>query len=182
MQLLQAISRPLTSFFEIAPREYASFTFDEGARATARNLIIALCVGIILAAFYAFYQKQVPGAVVRAILRAKAFDPESAKTAEELGLQKNPFLRRELRKNMTLKRIIKVVQPPKSESGEAENTTEEPRYYIPEEMKYRAEVRYENKGNGLFGLIFTIIVTLGLGILLIKTLPAILGLFDYILK
>lgn len=176
MQLLQAVRHPLASFFEIAPREYASFTFDESARTTARNLIIALCVGIILAAFYAFYQKQVPGAVVRAILRAKAFDPESAKTAEELGLQKNPFLRHELRKNMTLKRLIKIAE------DEAPSENSAPRYYIPEDLKYRAEVRYENKGNGVFGLIFTILVTLGLGILLIKTLPAILGLFDYILK
>ena len=76
-----------------------------------------------------------------------------------------------MERNTTLQRLIRTVEA----DGEV-------RYYIPEELKYRAEVRYEAKGNGLFGLIFTILVTLGLGILLIKTLPAILGLFDYILK
>ncbi|MBR6727543.1 MAG: hypothetical protein IKM08_05075 [Clostridia bacterium] len=182
---------PLASFFDIAPREYANFTFDEAARTTVRNIILAFCIGVILATLYTLYQKQVPGAIVRAILRAEAFTPDSAKSAEELGLVKNPFFRYELRRNMTLKRLIKTVRPEdvkkkdeKEAAPQESDTATEPvlRYYIPEELKYRAEIRYESKGNGLFGLIFTVVVTAGLGILLIKLLPVILILFDNVMN
>ena len=166
----------LASFWEIAEREYTNFKFDAAARTTARNLIFAIAVGIILAAFYMAYQKQVPGAIVRAILRAEAFSEENAKTAEELGLTKNFFIRHELKKNQTLKRLIKRVKTVETEGEDAVV-----RYYIPEDLKYRAEIRYDKKGNGLFGLIFTIVATVGLCILLIKLLPAILSLFDYII-
>ena len=92
---------------------------------------------------------------------------------------------------MTLKRLIKTVRPEdvkkkdeKEAAPQESDTATEPvlRYYIPEELKYRAEIRYESKGNGLFGLIFTVVVTAGLGILLIKLLPVILILFDNVMN
>ena len=161
----------LTAFWEIAEREYQSFSFDAQTRTTVRNIILAFCVGIILAAAYMFYQKQVPGAVVRAILRAEAFSAESAKTASELGIDRKRLLCHELERNTTLQRLIRTVEA----DGEV-------RHYIPEELKYRAEVRYEAKGNGLFGLIFTIVATIALGIAVIKLLPGILSIFDNFLK
>ena len=48
----------LTAFWEIAEREYQSFSFDTQTRTTVRNIILAFCVGIILAAAYMFYQKR----------------------------------------------------------------------------------------------------------------------------
>ena len=168
---------PLLGFFDIAERQYSSFSFDAATRTTVRNIIFAFCAGIILAAIYMMYQKQVPGAVVRAILRAEAFSAEKAMTAEELGLSKNFFFRYELEHNLTLKRLIQRVE---SENDEGEGAPT--RYFIPEELKYRAEVRYDKKGNGLFGLIFTVVVTVILGIVIIKLLPAVLTLFDKILK
>ncbi len=164
------------SFFSIAEREYKSFTFDASDRATVRNVILAFCIGIILAALYMLYQKRVPGAVIRAFLRAEAFSEEAAKTPEELGLANNPFYRYELKHNLTLKRFLRAV-----EKSEDENELQT-RYFIPEELKYRAEIRYDKKGSGLFSLILTIVLTVGLGIAVIKLLPAVLTLFDNLLK
>ena len=170
-------SLSLASFFSIEARDYTSFTFDAGARATARNVILAFAVGILLAALYAFYQKNVPGSIVRAILRAEAFDESSAKTAAELGLGKNVFLLFELKHNATLKKLVTRVS-----REAAEGETAEEAYYIPEELKYRAEVRYEKEGNGPMALIVTAVLTVVLAILLIRLMPTLLTVADNLLK
>lgn len=167
----------LASFFTIEAREYTHFVVDAGTRTTLRNLIIALAVGIALASLYAFYQKNVPGLLVHALLRAEAFTPEAAKTAEELGLEKNPFVWFEFKHNTMLKRVVTCIERT-TEEGEAPLLA----YYIPEELKYRAEVRYEKKGNGPIALIITMIATVLLAILLIRLAPALIGIVDNMIK
>lgn len=166
----------LGSLFSIAEREYKSFSFDASDRAAVRNVILAFCIGIILAAAYMLYQKKVPGAVIRAFLRAEAFSAESAKTPAELELASNPFYRFELKHNLTLKRFLCAAEP------EQEADVTQTRYFIPEELKYRAELRYDKEGSGWFSLILTIVLTIGLGIAVIKLLPAVLSLFDNFIK
>lgn len=168
----------LASFFSIEARDYTNFTFDADARATARNVIIAFAIGILLAAFYAFYQKNVPGAIVRALLHAEAFDENSAKTAAELGFGKNIFILFELKHNIALKKSVTRISRENAEEGDM---TEEA-YYIPEELKYRAEVRYEKEGNGPAALIFTAVLTVVLAIMLIRLMPALLTVIDHLLK
>ncbi|MBQ5754334.1 MAG: hypothetical protein IIV90_01580, partial [Oscillospiraceae bacterium] len=58
---------------------------------------------------------------------------------------KNPFVLFEIDRNAVLKRFVKRVEP--TEDGE------EVRYYIPEELKYDADVRFEAKGNGVTALV-----------------------------
>ena len=58
------------------------------------------------------------------------------------------------------------------------DTVAEVRYYIPEELKYRAEIRFEQKGNGLFALVFTCAAAVGLAVLVIALLPWFLGVID----
>jgi uncharacterized membrane protein affecting hemolysin expression len=47
----------LASFFTIEARDYQNFSFDADARTMVRNLILAFCIGILLAALYSLYQK-----------------------------------------------------------------------------------------------------------------------------
>lgn len=168
----------LASFFSIEARDYTNFTFDADARATARNVIIAFAIGILLAAFYAFYQKNVPGAIVRALLHAEAFDENSAKTATELGFGKNIFILFELKHNIALKKSVARIS---RKNAEEDDMTEEA-YYISEELKYRAEVRYEKEGNGPAALIFTAVLTVVLAVMLIRLMPTLLTVIDHLLQ
>ena len=103
---LQSLS--LFSFFNIEAREYANFTFDAAARGMTRNVILGLCAVMLLVSLYALYQKYVPGAIVRAILKAKAHSKDTAKTTEELGLEKNPLVLMELKFNLSLKKLLRM--------------------------------------------------------------------------
>ena len=170
----------LASFFTIEARDYANFTFDASARATLRNVILAFCIGILLACLYTLYQKLVPGGIVRAILKAQAHTPEAAKTLAELGLDKNPLYRFELQHNAMLGKMISRAQTPSD--NESETADQEERFYVSEENKYRAEIRFDKKGNGVVGLAVTAALTVVLAILLIKLTPAVLGMVDNLLK
>ena len=174
----------LASFFTIEAREYVHFSFDASARATVQTVILAFCIGILLASLYMLYQKLVPGNIIRAILKAEAHTPEAAKTLTELGLDKNPLYRFELRRNAVLKKTVLCTSEQETgedESEKAESAAKEERFYIPEEDKYRAEVRFDKKGNGVVGLVVTAILTVALAILLIKLTPAVLGMIDTLL-
>ena len=157
----------LLSVFSIEAREYQHFTFDAAARSTARNVIFALCIGIVLASVYAAYQRGVVGKPVRALLAAGALSPESAKTLADLSLDRNPFVGFELSHNRVLQGLIKTLE------GEGDT-----RYYIPEELKYRAEVRFDAKGFGVFSLLLTAVVAAGLAFALIALLPTFLTIVD----
>ena len=163
------IGAPLAaSFFKVAVKEYEKLSFTEADAATATLLIYGVCIGVVLAALYTFYYQQVPGGVVRALLRAEAFSEETAKTVEELGL--SSLALRELTRGKALRRVVSRV--------EGENT----HYYIPEQDKYRVEIRFDKKGNGVTGLILTAVLSFVLAIVLVKLFPVILNMIDGFMK
>ena len=76
-----------------------------------------------------------------------------------------------------LKRVVTRVDLP-AQDGEGSRAA----YYIPAELKYRAEIRYEKKGNGPLSLIITAIATILVAILLIRLAPALIGIVDNLIK
>ncbi|MBE6702457.1 MAG: hypothetical protein E7585_03480 [Ruminococcaceae bacterium] len=191
----------LASFFSIEARDYINFTFDDATREMTRNVILGVCIVMILVSLYALYQKHVPGAIVRAILKAEAHTKETAKTAEELGLQKNVLALFELKTNLSLKKLIRLANQesdtdiendtdqktadPVSAASEPDHPNEGEelaRFYIPEELKYRADNLFNKKANNLVGLLISTALILLFGIALIKLLPWILSLVDKMIK
>ena len=160
----------------LEPREYENFTFDSATAATVTSFVIALCLGIIVAALYNYYIHRVPGAAIRALLHAEALSPESAKTAAELGLSHSPLALWELTRGNSLARLTRLANDPQDEK--ADRRSPDARFYIPEELKYRAEIRFDKKGNGTFGLVFTCLLAVGVAALILALLPWFLGVID----
>ena len=173
--------RPLTAasalIFSLEAREYENFTLDAATANTIGSFVIALCLGIVVAALYSYYIHRVPGAVVRALLHAEAFSPEKAKTVAELGLLDKPLILWELTRGNSLVKYIRFVGDTPDENGiciQSPNT----RYYLLEEMKYRAGVRFDKKGDGTLGLILTCAISVVLAAMIIALLPWFLGVID----
>ena len=133
-----------------------------------RLVVIGVCVGIFLAALYNAYQKSVPGGLVRALLRAEALSPESAKSPQELGLRALALLSFELEHNTMLRRFVMEVQ---GEDGSL-------RYYIPQEQKYAADTRFEQGGNPVPALIIVGVLCALLAVGLLFGLPVIEQIID----
>ena len=105
------------SIFSMPAREYEHIAFDASARATAHTVILAIAIGIVLAALYNFYLKAVPGGVVRALLSAAALSDESAKSLAELGLARNPLYGFAAAHDPALRRVLRHAE---SAEGEGE--------------------------------------------------------------
>ena len=155
------------------------------ATKTLTTIVIAVCVGVILAALYNFYVRRVPGGVVRLLLSRGALSPETALSAEELGLLNKPFSLWELMRGITLRRLL-AIAPGSAEEEESADNEEAPitaktRFYIPEDKKERAEIRFNQEGNGVLGLVLTCVLSVVLGFLLLKLIPLALSMMEGIL-
>ena len=194
----------IANFFSIPAKEYEHFTLSYATAKTITTVVLAVCLGVILAALYNFYVRRVPGGVARLLLSREALSPEKALNAEELGLLDKPFALWELLRGVSLRHIVRAVTsaadtaenspaegeeapeegatPPKKKKGEQEPIFDaETRFYIPEELKYRTQVRFEKEGNGTGGLVLTCVCTIALGFLLIKLIPVVLTIIDSIM-
>ncbi len=165
-------------------------------------IVLGLCVGISIAAFAAAFNKRVLGGVVRKILAAEATSPESAKTLEELGLENKFIARYAVTKSTSVRRVVKCCEEqefvseqnaarteyearresdrkmPKFVEHEYEINPYADRFYIPEDIKYMADVKFEKRGTTWVGAIACTFVCIILFFVLVISIPNILHLVD----
>ena len=151
---------------------YFNELFASG-KGTFELVVVCIYIGIVAACAVAIYQRRLMGDYIRALIGAGALDREHAKTLAELGYEKRLPVKRALRGAGlfagTVYEASEEVEfdredhalPVYRESFDAEKA----RFYIPEPLKYRAEVRFEKKGSHIMALIagailFAVIVVL----------------------
>lgn len=147
------------------------------------NLIIwSLYIGILLATVFSYYQKRIVGGFVRHLMKNGANTPDNALTLAQLGYSKHPAIRRELSKPGPLRKMVWEVDDNyrMGENGVLYCAREKAldlnlgRFYIPEEKRIEAELRYEGKGNDLFAVIISVAVFFVIAVLACIWLPTIL--------
>ena len=168
----------VASLFEIQAKEYENFTFTAENAATARLVVLGICVGLFLAALYTLYLRLVPGQLVRYLLDKKANTPETALSLDDAQPHFQGLVLASLAHNATLQRLIKIA--PKKETEEGESAARA-RYYIPEENTYRAGSLYSKPGNAVLQVVLTFAGSVLLAILLCKLIPVALGMINAIL-
>ncbi len=170
--------------------QYENFSFGNSI-VTYRMMILAIMLGIIIAATVALYKKKVPGKMVRALHCAGANCPEKAKTLTELGLsgekgviyslghgtlgrmlysvEKNAYnekMRAELESGKKIK-LVSFKPNPVSD-----------RYYIPEDREKEMVKLFSEKGSGVLSYILTIAVCIIMAAMLFALVPWFLNLID----
>ncbi len=141
--------------------------FFTGSETTLASIIIPLVTGVIIAACAVLFNKQIIGKFVKRLFDENADSEQNAKTLEELGFQKNRILRYSLRDGSTLRKV--VMASPVSNDEEEKKTP--PRYYIPEEHAYRAEVIYNPDGSSVLTILIAIIMFIAVTLLLLVIIP-----------
>ena len=166
------------------------------------QMIAMMLIGVLIAAVATMFNKNVLGDFVRVILQHQAYSPEDAKTLEELGYLKNSTIRGALRRNVSLRRVVRCVeeenfaaeveiQRAAYEAQRAQNPSlpafveptyhmdvNQSHYYIAEKDKYMADIKFEKKGNNWFsfGLVVVCCVVLLFAVLFI--LPDVFQYMD----
>ena len=176
---------------------------DFGGLFSVQTLVIGLFLGLAAAGFLAVFNKQINGAFVERLMREGCMSPESAKTLPELDLADKLMLRYGVSHSVDLRRVVKCREEEDYEAESAKKADEyaemcktNPRlpkkftpkpfkvdpdahhFYIPEDMKYTAEIKFDRKGNSWLGAIIYAVVILVALVALIVFLPNILNLLD----
>ena len=195
-------------YFTVEFGTYENFSMGAGTANTVQTIVFAVAIGFIIAAFMAVYTRTVLGNFVRALLKSEAKDAESAKDLSSLGFFRSAAIRRELDRGVTLRKVVKCVQEeelraakePTDGEGESEvkatpvggkTLLEEPRfrpdfttarYYIPEDLRYRADIRFEKKGSGWGLMVGTVLISILIAGLICFLLPDIIQLADNLIS
>ena len=182
----------LKELFEYIKNEY--FTIDYGeysnlgldplnqSGVSIESLIIFAMIGMVIACFMGAFNKGTLGGFVRTLIRNDCLSPESAKTLGELGYLKNTAVRSSL-KNGYLKKYVNCVEDEQgilksSENKEGTVLFNDAHFYIPEEDKYKIEVRFEGKKTNPLTYVIMIVASIALTVFLIAILPDILAVLD----
>ena len=186
-------------YFSVDMGRYEHISIGSGSLITLQKVVLGICVGIIVAAAMACYDKNRLGAFVRAIVREQALCPDRAMTLSDLGFAGNRAVRTSLRSSNKLGRIVHSVEKDAydaqvaaaREAYVAEHGNDEgffmPQYrmdvnndhfYIPDEEHYRAEVRFDNRGSGWRAFMLVCIVAVMAAALICFLLPDMIQLVD----
>lgn len=87
---------------------YENLVFTETAP-TLLMIVGGLSVGVLIATFFAVFERYFIGKFLRTLLAREAKDPESALTLEEMGLARNGILKREISRAGVTRKLIAVV-------------------------------------------------------------------------
>lgn len=189
-------------YFTLDISQYDNLDLSIGGSGGVINLswaIVALCLGIVLAAIFGVYEKRGLGEFVRKLIYEECYSPESAKTLAELGFLKNAAIRGALRSG-SLSKIVVCTQKqaydaqiaqkkaeyeqyaakdsPKFKSIRYKINYETDTFYIPKDASYAADVRYDKKGSGIGAVLIAILIALLLAVFIIFILPDMLQLLD----
>ena len=180
--------------------DYQYIELGSGSMFSFQTIVIGFIVGAILASVSFIFNKRVLGDFVRALLSVDAHSPEEARTLEQLGYLKNTTIRSALKRGTSLRRVVKCVeeeaylaqQEQKRLQFEAENTDPKQKfkeipfvmdpstahYYIPEQLRYTADIKFEQKGTNWLVFAGVVIGAVAVGLLAIWMLPELLQMAD----
>ena len=149
---------------------------------TLKTIVWVVFFGVLFGSFYAYYQRRLLGDILRALISREAQDEKSAKTLDEIGYGKGikkSFACFALRKGSGLRRTVCAVYEEKPAEkkhpdqlfAKAPKLENEQKYYVPEEKRIVAEVRYDGEGTNLKTLVIAVAALLAAAILIVSFLP-----------
>lgn len=130
---------------------------------TLALILYPMLIGLIIGVMVVLFNKQVIGKLVKKLLDDKISTDGTAKTLEELGFGKSRTLKFLLRDGTTLRKMVKT--------AENDGKTSAPRYYIPEDCAYRAEVTYNPDGSSVITVVIAIIMFAALTLIMMTLIP-----------
>ena len=204
IELFEAIN----NFFNPDLSGYTNFSFGSSL-VSAHAIIWGLYIGMLLASVRMIYIKTCHGKLVRGLLTKEALYPDRAMTLAELGLEKYLPVLLGLR-GTVLKKVVRSIEYDEytsnvkrdyaeyeaSREAAKQNGARAPKlitrkftkkptechYYISEESRYTAEMRYTQNGSGYGTFFFVMFIGFICVLIIYALLPGILSLTDGVLN
>ena len=189
-------------YFTIDMPYLENFSIKTGGLVSIRGLIVGIAIGIVIASACTIYNKRYIGSFVRRVISCQCFDAKSAKTLYDLGYLKNAGIRSVIKSGGSLSRWVRCaeedefladIEKKRAEFDETHKDDQtkskfiEPEFkrdlntmhfYIPEEKKYTAEIRFDDKGANIGVFIVVVIAAILLCAFICYFLPDLLKMID----
>lgn len=179
----QDLAQNIRTFFHPDLSGTTNIHFGSEALVNLPVIVFGLFIGVMLAAFYVIYTSLAQGVLVRKLLEREIHTPEEAKTLAELGLEKNILVKLGLHNRYTLRRVVKSAGCGSEGAADGKAVAlKNERFYIPEEDKYTASMRFRSGGNGLPTLLFVFFVSIACIVLIFALAPEIIRFLDNVLS
>ena len=176
---------------------YTYENFDLNLNSASCLFIIGgIYIGILLGVALSLIVRVHSHRIVKALVDRGALDRDHAATLDDLGLGKNPFVRRMLREDGSLRRLVLCANeedfperklsplrrfwhdkflrdplPPKTDFALA-------RFYLPEEKRVTAEVRFPAEGHPVRSFVLALIGLSAAAAFTVFALPELLAMLD----
>jgi hypothetical protein len=184
---------------------YSNLGLEKMPLFSIRLTVLGIFIGIIIACIAMAYHKMVLGGIVRKLIEKECLSPESALSAEELGYGRNFLKKNALERSVSLRSIVRCAEEEEFLAAqEAERSAHDEkrkedkslkkyktreyvidansdRFYIPEDKRILAEIKFEKKGSGWVSTAFAIVGVLILFFVVLLVLPQILTYIDDLL-
>ena len=178
---------------------YENFTFDNPVT-TLPIIIWGLFAGFAIAGILSYYNKTYLGAVVRSLVKKGANCPENALLLSHTGVRADAIRFRAVCRDGALTKYVKIANPEECEIEQKKQPAfvrgicrffsierkkkydaGKAKFYIPEEKRIQAELRYAAKGNSLGAIAIGIVAAFVVAVVAIKCIPYILDLVDSVI-
>lgn len=171
------------TYFSIRFGAYDNFSITEQTAKMINKMIPTLILGIIIATVATFYCRRIVGGFVRTLLQKEAFSPQTSLPLFDLGAFRSTVIRRELCHSAFLRKVVFCREEQDFLAEKGKDATykidfTKDRFYIPEDLKYRAEIRFNQKGSGWLSVVLTVVLVPVVVGLLCRFMPNILQLAD----
>lgn len=185
---------------------YENFDIQSNALFSLRGVIIGITIGIIIAAISTVYNKRYLGDFIRLLIYRDCLDPARAKTLSELECDRSAGVRNAIRSGGQLTRWVRCAEedefyevqeqqriaheelhkddkhPPKFRELTFKRDCRTMHFYIPEELKSSAEVKFDSKGANWLGVLIVSGIAIVVGLLSCYYLPEVLTYVDNFLS
>lgn len=152
---------------------FISSIFSETST-TLDKVIWSVFIGAVIASVMFWFNQRVIGRAVRELVKRGALSADNALTLENAGIN-NFFVRRALcKKDSTLRKVIYATSDKQKLKKDDFSSVG---FYIPEELKIKAEVKYNAKNTTIPLIIITVIVMFLLALLCQKYLPILIDAY-----
>ena len=171
------------TYFSIHFGAYDNFSITEQATNIINKIIPALIWGIIIAAIATVYCRRIVGTFVRTLIEKEALSPEAGVTLFDVGAFRSTVVRREVCRGTLLRKVVFCREEQAFLNEKGKDATYKidftrDHFYIPEDLKYRAETRFNPKGSGWLSVVLTVVLVPVVVGLICRFLPSILQLVD----
>ena len=133
---------------------------------TVNIAIWSIAAGMVVAMLGIYYNRTILGGFVRTLIGRGALSKNEAITVSEAGYEKSFFIKRALKRGGMFRKIVFEIEDEimVASEGHSFSARSKPmdintaRFYVAKENKIMAEMRYDNKGVDVFGIIVAIIL------------------------